>query len=93
MTLEHRRCHKCGRWMEFEMSYLAGNPIVIWRCSLCGIANSNESTIATNRTTYVDEGDKVYYDNVYYDNVYYGDKIYYVDTTNMLEHIWGGKRT
>ena len=86
MTLEPRRCRKCGSWMEFEMSYLAGSPIVIWRCSLCGIANSNESTTATNRTTYVDEGDRVFYDNVYY-----GDKICYVDTANAKDVVWGGK--
>lgn len=75
MMLEPRRCHKCSRWMEFEMSYLAGNPIVIWRCEWCRTSSFNESTIATNHTIYVDEGNKAYY----------------VDTTNAKDIIWGGK--
>ena len=73
---EPRRCSKCDNWMGFEMSYCAGNPIVIWRCGWCGVSNLGESTMATNHLVYVDEGDKAYY----------------VDTTNMTEHVWGGKR-
>ena len=75
MVLEPRRCHQCGSWMRFEMSYLAGSPIVIWHCDWCHISSSKESTIATNRTIYVDENNKVYY----------------MDTTNMPERIWGKK--
>lgn len=76
MALEPRRCHKCGRFMRFEMSYCSGSPVINWYCDWCPTSYSGESTISTNRTIYIDKDDKAYY----------------VDTTNMSEVVWGGKK-
>ena len=42
-------CPKCGRLMTFSMTYVAGNPVVIWRC-ICGYDSSQERVVTTNRT-------------------------------------------
>ena len=59
-TMYPKRCRVCGGWMEFEILYCAGNPIVTWRCCICNTLSSYALYVATDRT-YVDKDYRTYY--------------------------------
>ena len=42
-----KMCPRCGHYMAFQMKYVAGQPVVTWRC-LCGYDTSQERIYATN---------------------------------------------
>lgn len=44
-----KMCPRCGHYMTFGMKYVAGQPVVTWRC-LCGYNTSKERIYVTNNT-------------------------------------------
>ena len=48
-----QQCPTCGRYMNFNMTYSAGAPLIFYSCS-CGYDTRNQNNIASTTYTYGD---------------------------------------
>ena len=42
------QCPVCGAYMNFNMTYFCGNPVIYYRCSCCGYDSRNTKSYATS---------------------------------------------